>query len=176
MSRYHPALVVLHWLLALMIIAALIAGNVILENTPNSDPEKLVSLRLHMSLGTAILVLMLIRLALRLFTPRPPHADTGNALLNATGTAMHWAYYVVVIAMSASGLGIAYLAGLPAIVFGGSGTPLPADFNDLVPRTAHGILGTVLGLMILAHIAAGFWHHYRLKDNIFARMRFGRRG
>lgn len=175
MSRYHPALVALHWLLALMILGALVAGTVILEGTPNDDPFKLTSLAMHMSLGIAILVLMLVRLGVRLSTAKPPEADTGSALLNVGARATHWLFYLLVLGITASGIVMANLAGLPAIVFGGSGDPLPADFDDLAPRAVHGVLTTLLGLLILAHVAAALWHQFVRRDGLFARMWFGDR-
>ena len=175
MSRYHPILVVLHWLLAAMVIGGLIAGTFILDATPNSDPFKLISLRMHMSLGMAIGVLMLGRLATRLFTKTPPHAATGNALLDKLGVLTHWAFYIVVLAMVASGLATANMADLPAIVFGGSGAPLPEDFSAIPPRKAHGALASLLILLVLLHIAAGLWHQYVRKDGLFSRMWFGNR-
>lgn len=175
MTRYHPFLVVLHWLLALMIILGLVMGSNVLAATPNDDPFKLVSLRMHMGMGMAILVLMLIRLATRLFTAKPPHADIGSPLINRLGVAAHWLFYIIVIAMCASGLAIANMAGLPEIVFGGSGAALPVDFNAYPPRRAHGALATLLMLLILGHVAAGLWHQYGRKDGLFARMWFGER-
>ena len=175
MSRYHPALVILHWLLATMIIGGLVAGTFILEATPNSDPFKLISLRMHMSLGMAIGVLMLVRLAPRLYTKTPPHAETGNAMLDKLGVLSHWAFYVIVLAMVGSGLATANMADLPAIVFGGSGTPLPEDFSAFPPRKAHGALAKLLILLVLLHVAAGIWHQYGRKDGLFSRMWFGSR-
>ena len=116
--RYHPVLVTLHWLLAVLIIGGLIMGGNVLAETPYDDPFKLTALRMHMGIGIAILVLMLVRLLVRVTTKKPPHADIGNDLLNRGSVAAHWAFYILVIAMCASGLAIANMAGLPAIVFG----------------------------------------------------------
>ncbi len=175
MTRYHPALVVLHWLLAIMIIGGLIMGGNVLAETANSDPAKMLSLRMHMGMGMLILALMVIRLLVRLFTSKPPRSDIGNDLANKGGVAAHWAFYVVVIAMCGSGLAIANMAGLPAIVFGGSGAPLPETFDNLPPRGAHSALATILTLLILAHVGAGLWHQYVRKDGLFSRMWFGNR-
>ena len=174
MPRYHPALVVLHWLLATMIFGGLIAGTFVLAATPNSDPFKLISLGMHMSLGIVIGVLMLLRLAIRLLTTRPPHAATGNALLDKLGVLTHWGFYIIVLAMVASGLATANMADLPAIVFGGSDAPLPQDFSAFLPRKAHGILARLLALLVLLHITAALWHQYMKKDGILSRMWFGR--
>jgi cytochrome b561 len=175
MTRYHPLLVALHWLLAAMIIGGLIMGGNVLAETPNDDPFKLVSLRMHMGMGIAILALMLIRLATRVSTAKPPEADIGHPLLNRLGAATHWLFYLLVIAMCASGIAIANMAGLPAIVFGGSGEPLPADFSAFPPRAAHGIIATLLGLLILAHVGAWAYHQFVRKDGLIRRMWFGNR-
>jgi hypothetical protein len=47
-SRYHPLLAALHWLLALLLIAALALGALVLVNIPNSSPMKIEALRSHM--------------------------------------------------------------------------------------------------------------------------------
>lgn len=175
MKRYHPFLVVLHWLLALMIIMGLIMGGNVLSATPNDDPQKLIYLKIHMGMGMLILALMLIRLITRFMTQTPPHADIGNSLLNKVGVATHYLFYLVVILMAGSGLAIANMAGLPEIVFGGSGAALPADFSEYPPRLAHGILSVVLGLLIIGHIAAFVYHQFIRKDGLFSRMWFGQR-
>ena len=40
-SRYHPALVALHWFLAGFIVLALALGMFVLKAIPNSSPQKL---------------------------------------------------------------------------------------------------------------------------------------
>ncbi|MBO6638270.1 MAG: cytochrome b/b6 domain-containing protein [Roseitalea sp.] len=174
-KRYHPLLVTLHWLLALMIGVALFAGGVLLAETPNSDPDKIFMLRAHMSIGILILLLMLVRLVVRARTEKPPHVETGNGLLDRAGVWMHWTLYAVVILMAGSGIGISVLAGLPPIVFGGSGDPLPADFWAYPPRYAHAILANILMALIVLHIAAFAWHQWIRKDSLFRRMWFGDR-
>lgn len=175
MTRYHPFLVALHWLLALLIVMALVFGNFALSAMPNSDPEKVMALRGHMTVGLIILVLMVIRLVVRATTTKPPHADIGNATLNTLSRWAHGLLYLLVFGMIASGMGIAAMAGLPPIVFGGSGDPLPETFMDLPPRIAHGVIGTLLGLMVLGHIGAAFYHQIVRRDRLMGRMWFGKR-
>lgn len=175
MNRYHPILVGLHWLLALFIIVSLIMGTFMLAETPNSDPSKLFGLQMHMGTGVLILLLMIVRLVTRVRTVQPPHADIGIPLLNRLGIATHWLLYVIVFLMCASGIGISVLAGLPDIVFFGSGDNLPENFDHLLPRTAHGILANLLMLLVAAHIAAALYHQLVKKDGLFSRMWFGTR-
>src|SRR6478672_6423776 len=50
-SRYHPLLVTLHWLLAVLIPAMLCVGFFLLAPMPNIDPQKIGILLIHMSVG-----------------------------------------------------------------------------------------------------------------------------
>lgn len=118
---------------------------------------------------------MIIRLFIRIFTSRPPSADIGNETLNKLGTATHYLFYVVVILMAGSGLAIANMAGLPEIVFGGLGAPLPESFHVYPPRIAHGILSIVLLFLIIGHISAFIYHQFIRNDALFSRMWFGKR-
>lgn len=175
MTRYHPLLVSLHWLLALLIVASLAMGRFSLSAMENSDPDKLFALRAHMAVGIAILALMAFRLVVRMATAHPPLASTGNATLDTLGKWTHRAFYLFVIAMAGSGLTLSLLAGLPDIVFGGSGASLPADFSAYLPRAVHGVLAAVLALMIAGHVAALLFHQFGRRDRLLSRMWFGRR-
>ena len=173
-SRYHPLLVTLHWLLALLIIGALTVGFW-LASTPNADPEKIGVLRLHMSVGMLILALMVVRFGVRTLTSRPPPATTGSPLLDRIAPITHYGFYVLVVLMVVSGYATGVLAGLPAIVFGHSGAPLPADFMVYPTFLAHGAIALLLVGAILLHVLAAIYHQYVRKDGLFKRMALGSR-
>jgi cytochrome b561 len=169
MPRYHPLLVGLHWLLALLILFALAMGTFSLKEIPNASPEKL------MIAGVAILALMLVRLGLRLWLPRPAPATTGNRFLDRLGVGVHYGFYLLVILMAASGIATAVQAGLPAIVFGGSGAPLPESFWVYRPRAVHGVIAKLLLALVALHVAAALYHQVVRRDRLVARMWFGPR-
>lgn len=173
-TRHHPALVVLHWLLAVLLVVALAMGTLSLQNLPNSSPDKVFALRGHMIAGGLILVLMLARLVLRLRTRRPAAVSTGHPALDRLAPAMHAALYGLVFVMAGSGIGMAVLAGLPAIVFGGVGS-LPANFDALLPRAVHGAAAALLMALIALHVAAALYHQFVRRDGLMSRMGFGRR-
>src|SRR5215475_7458692 len=102
-SRYHPALVVLHWFLAVLITAALALGALVMVKIPNTDPMKLEALRSHMTGGLLILALMLVRLFIRSQTAHPDPATASNAKLDRLAWLSHRAFYVVVLGMAGSG-------------------------------------------------------------------------
>jgi cytochrome b561 len=111
-SRYHPALVVLHWALAFLIIAALALGALVMVNIPNTSPMKIEALRSHMAGGMVILVLMLIRLAIRTRTAHPQPASAGHPLLDRLAFVSHRMFYGTVVVMAGSGIIMALQTGL----------------------------------------------------------------
>jgi cytochrome b561 len=174
-SRYHPALVALHWFLAAFIVLALALGTFVLKTIPNSSPQKLEALRAHMIGGGVILTLMMVRLAIRLRSARPEGATTGNPVLDRIARVSHRAFYGLVAGMIATGLATALLADLPAIVFGGSGASLPASFAVFPTRVIHGLIAKIFVALIAVHATAAFYHHFVLRDGLLKRMWFGRR-
>jgi cytochrome b561 len=174
-SRYHPALVALHWLLAAFIAGALVLGMFILKTIPNSSPVKIEALRAHMTGGAAILALMIARLVIRLVTARPEPATIGSPILDRIARLSHIAFYGLVGGMVATGLATALLAGLPDIVFGASGVPLPESFTVFPTRVMHGVLAKLLAALIFVHASAALYHHFIRRDRLLARMWFGRR-
>jgi cytochrome b561 len=173
-SRYHPALVVLHWALALLIIAALALGALVMVNIPNTSPMKLEALRSHMSGGMAILALMLIRLVIRSRTAHPPTVSAGHPLLDRLAWLSHRMFYGTVIVMAGSGIIMALQTGLFDTVFLGNGN-LPADFWAFPVRFVHYVASRILMTLIAIHIAAAFYHALVLRDGLLRRMFFGRR-
>ncbi len=173
-SRYHPLLVALHWVLALLIIAALALGALVMVKIPNADPMKIEALRSHMSGGVLILILMLVRLFVRMRTRHPAPATAGNPLLDRIAWLSHRMFYVAVLGMAGSGLVMALQARLFGIVFGGHGS-LPPDFWVFSLRTVHYVFSRLLMALIALHVAAALFHTLVLRDGLLRRMFFGRR-
>jgi cytochrome b561 len=173
-SRYHPALVALHWLLAVLIVGALALGALVMAKIPNSDPAKIEALRAHMTGGVLILALMMVRLALRARTAHPAPASAGHPLLDRLAWGSHRLFYLLVLGMAASGSATALEAGLPEVVFAGRGA-LPADFWVFAPRAVHYAVSRALMLLIALHVAGALYHTVVRRDGLVRRMGFGRR-
>jgi len=174
-ARYHPLLVALHWLLAFLIIAALFAGFFLLAAMPNSDPQKIRVLLVHMAAGMTILALMVVRFIVRMLTSRPAPATTGHPLPDRIAPITHYGFYVLVLLMVGTGYATAILAGLNRIVFQGSGEPLPESFAAYPTFIAHGYIALLLAGFIVLHVLAALYHQFIRKDRLFRRMWFGRR-
>jgi len=171
-SRYQPVLVALHWLVALMIIGLLCLGFFVLANMPNSDPKKLDILVWHMTGGMVVLVLMIPRLIIRIWSARPAKAATGSPLLDRLAPIAHDSLYVIVFLMIATGWTTGWLI---SSVFQPNGPPLPDTFGVFPTFRAHAVLAALLAFLIVAHVAAALYHQVVLKDGLFRRMWFGER-
>ncbi|SMR72153.1 cytochrome b561 [Aliiroseovarius halocynthiae] len=175
MKRYHPLLVSIHWIVALMVLLALLVGGPALAELENSDPDKIFALAGHMIWGIVIGTLMIIRLITRFSTQTPPEADAGHAMLNFGAKLAHWGLYLLIFGMVGSGLGLALSADLFAISFGSSAATLPLDFKDLTARQAHGLIANLLLLLVALHLLGWAYHQFIRKDHLFRRMWFGKR-
>lgn len=111
-NRYHPFLVSLHWAVALLTLAALFFGAMILAHIPNRAPYKIPGLSKHMIVGTAVLVLVLVRLLVRRATTLPPTASAGNTFLDKATRVLRGLLYATLICQALTGLTLAYQARL----------------------------------------------------------------
>ena len=170
MKRYHPILVVIHWVMLVLIVKAWTSGQFVLEHTPNSDPGKIGAFRMHMTVGLIAGALLILRLITKVRSEQPPHAKTGSALLDKAGVWAHWAFYVVILLIVASGMGTVSFTGLIEIVFLGSGAPLPENFDDVPPFGACEFGAAILFLLVIGHVFAALFHQYWLKDGLLSRM------
>lgn len=168
-ARYHPLLIVIHWISAFLVIVMLLVGMFSLKQMSNTE-SKIVPLAIHMATGITILLLTIIRLVVRLSTRLPAPARSGSAFLDGVARLTHVLLYLLTIAMALAGMGTASQSGLIQIVFGGSGAPLPEDFFAFPARFGHRYLAFALLALTGLHVAAAFYHQFLRRDNLLARM------
>jgi cytochrome b561 len=105
-KRYHPALVVLHWLIVILIFATayfvLAAGEG--RRGFGFTIAGLPTIGIHMILGLSVLLLMVVRLVVRLATRHPAWATAGNRLFDILGVLTHWGLYLFTFAITITGL------------------------------------------------------------------------
>jgi len=171
-TRYHPILVILHWLLAIMISMQLGFGYFVIARFPNSDPNKLGPLSGHMGIGTAVIVLMFIRLITRYFTIHPEPTASQRQGIGTLRTPIHIALYLVIFTTALSGWFTGFLI---AHLYETPGNTLPADFAQYPTRVIHVWMALVLFLLILLHIAAAVKERAVGDKNILGRVWFGKR-
>lgn len=192
-KRYHPALVVLHWIIAILIFATPLFvqdGGEGRREGGSFNPGGVSTLGIHMILGISVLVLLVIRLIIRWRTQRPDWATIGSGFLDKIGELTHWALYFFTFAITITGIILAVQTNRLARVFGLGGGTLPqftpgqfppGGVEGRFPRGGgfflgafHGLSWTLLLLLIILHIGAALYHQFIRKDNLLGRMWFGR--
>ncbi|MCC5955697.1 MAG: cytochrome b/b6 domain-containing protein [Natronohydrobacter sp.] len=168
-DRYGTVAISIHWLTALLVLLLLMTGFQAADT--NDSLAKAALLRWHIPAAFLLLVLTLARLVwwLRFDVKPRPLAQTWQ-----TGLArfVHGAFYVVLLGMVASGIGMMVLSGAGPIVFGGAGS-MP-DFHEVPPRVPHGLGARLLVGMVLLHAGAALFHQLVMRDGTLRRMWFRR--
>jgi len=81
-------------------------------------------------------------------------------------------FYVAIIAMAASGIGMLSLSGAAGIIFDPGAVALP-DFWKYAPRVPHAIGARALLALLLLHVGGALFYPFIMRDRIFARMGIG---
>ena len=181
MQRYSRPSILLHWLVAILIIAAFILGNVMADMS--FSPTKLKYFSWHKWLGVTILGLVAIRLLTRLFSTVPAYPDSMPGWQKKSASALHGLLYILMFAIPLSGYFYTSAAGYPVVYLYPVVYPvvhmgmveLPtfiAPNPELKPilKDLHEILTKILFVVFCLHVAAAFKHLIINKDGIFQRM------
>ena len=168
-EKYNFPQTVLHWVSAVLVVFLLMIGSLVLSELPNTDPNKITSLKGHMILGFLALLLTVTRIVWRKKSTQPAAVKTGSTFLDKSAGMAHIALNLIVLFVSMSGIGIALQAGLGEIVFLGNGL-LPVNFFEFPARITHGLLTKVLLGLVLLHVIAALYHQFIIKDGLFKRI------
>lgn len=168
-NHYGIVPVTIHWLSAALIIALLGLG---FRASSTVDPEAKASLlQIHATLGITILLLTLARIIWWRLDKKPAPVGGSPQWQDLSAKAVHVLFYIVILGMAASGIGMFVLSGAGPVVFGGEGS-LP-DFSQYPPRIPHGIGARAMVVLLVLHAGAALYHHFVKRDATLRRMWFG---
>ena len=168
--RFNPLQRLLHWLMAICIVAMLFIGVGMVSTIM---PKYLTLVSIHKPLGATILVLALIRLAVRLVYGAPPLPVDLPAPMKLAAQLSHYAFYVLMIGLPLIGWGMLSAAAYPVVLYGGVHLPaiLPqSDSLHTLLWNAHFYLAFVFFALILLHVAAALFHALVRRDGVFEAM------
>ena len=112
-QRFTPLQRLLHWLMAVCILAMLFIGVGMVSTVM---PKYLTLVSIHKPLGIAILVLALIRLAVRLRYGAPPLPADLPEPMKLAADLSHYAFYALMIGMPLIGWGMLSAAAYPVVL------------------------------------------------------------
>jgi cytochrome b561 len=169
-TRFTALQRLLHWLMAISILAMLFIGVGMVSTVM---PKYVPLLATHKTLGIAILVLALIRIAVRLRSGTPPLPRDLPVPMRLAAKLSHYALYALMIAMPLLGWGMLSAADYPVILLGGVRLPriLPqSDRLHTLLWDAHHYLAFVFFALVLLHLAAALYHALVRRDGVFSAM------
>jgi cytochrome b561 len=161
---------VLHWTMAVLILAMLFIG-VGMVATVSEKHQWLLAI--HKPLGIAILLLAIVRLAVRLRNPPPPLPADLPALQKLAAHLSHWLLYALMIAMPLIGWAMLSAGGYPVMLTSSLRLPAILPENALAfawLRTAHGVFAYLLFFTFLAHMGAALYHGLIRRDGVLRSM------
>lgn len=171
--RYKAIVVWIHWITALVVVTQVVVGFAFHRFFERGTPERMEMFAWHKTLGALILLLALIRLAVRLMNPPPPYPSDFPKWERFAAVWSHRLFYVLLIALPLTGLAAVSgraEGGTVPLLFGLSLPAIPGlaeenDFGDV-----HEILvWTTLALVVL-HISAALYNQFRSTTNVADRM------
>ncbi|ACT48025.1 cytochrome b [Methylotenera mobilis] len=170
-TRYTLTAIVIHWLMALLLIALFAVGLYMHEL--KFSPFKLQIYSWHKWAGVTAFMLVMLRLAWRI-KHRPPVLPWTISKLAKLGAHIgHGVLYFLMIAIPLSGWLMSSAKGFQTVYFGV--LPIP----DLLAKdkalgdslqAVHMILSYSMAAVVLGHITAAIKHHVLDKDDVLRRI------
>lgn len=180
-DRYTRTAMLLHWLVAVLIIA-----NLVLIWTMSLDPKPLVRpmINLHKSIGLTVLGLVLIRVLWRLTHRPPPLPQSYPAIERGGAHLAHLVLYVLILGLPISGYihdsAFAQAAAHPLRLYGLVPFPRIGPIMALDPATkqrvhdfwfsVHGFLAYGLYALLALHVLGALKHQLLDRQPELARM------
>jgi cytochrome b561 len=164
---------VLHWLMAIAILAMLFIGVGMVATVA---PKYVPLVAIHKTLGIAILVLVVIRIVVRLRSGTPPLPMDLPPPMKLAAVLSHYALYASMIAMPLIGWAMLSAGGYPVVLLWGIHLPPIAPHSGSLHAllwTAHQVLAFAFFALILLHLAAGLFHAFIRRDGVFESMTSG---
>jgi cytochrome b561 len=169
-QRFTPVQRLLHWVMALCILAMLFIGVGMVSTVA---PKYLTLVSIHKPLGMAILVLALIRLVVRLRYGAPPLPPDLPEPMKLAAHLSHYALYALMIAMPLIGWGMMSAAAYPVKLWRGVYLPSILPLSDSLHTAlwnAHFYLAFLFFALILMYVAAALFHALVRRDGVFDAM------
>ncbi|MEJ7926239.1 YceI family protein [Sphingobium sp. AN641] len=168
MQRYSRIAMALHWIIAFAIAFQISVGWAL----EDLGARGFALYQLHKTVGITILLLTLVRIAVRFTKPRP--APTEGGWEGALAKAVHLGLYLFMLGAPLTGWALVSTAKVkvPTLLFGIiplPHLPLPAAAHELT-EGGHGLLAWFGILLFLLHVAGALRHQLLLRDGLVWRM------
>ena len=170
-QNYTRTSIVLHWLMALLIIATWIVG-ILIDDIPKG-PLRVTTISWHKWIGVTIMFLWIVRSLWRI-THRPPDINASMPawqikIMNIT----HIGLYLLMLAIPTTGWLMSSAKGYTVNYFGWFELPDLVEANKALGhnlKEVHEFLANSIMVLIALHIAGVIKHQFIDKDGLLSRM------
>ena len=170
-DRYTRTAVTLHWLIALLISAALPLG-LYMHDLPLS-PHKLRMYSYHKWIGVTVFLFSVIRLTWRATHRPPPMPETMRNWEKIVAESVHFLLYALIFIIPISGWLMSSAMGFQTVWFGVLPLPDLVGKNKVLADQLHEVhenLNYGMLLLLLAHVGGALKHHFIERDDVLVRM------
>lgn len=168
--HYGTTAKVLHWVVVALVLTQYLIGWLMPNITRKMSPG--LGMTWHVSIGTTILAVIVVRLIWRLAHPVAPESSL-LPYQRITSEAVHWLLYLLILATTLSGWLFASARGWTISWFFLGRLPMLTGGN---PALVHMIDGWhqdfewALLILIGIHVATAFLHLFYYRDGVMRRM------
>ena len=167
--NYGTTAKVLHWTIVALLVAQYSIGW-LMPDVHGGPPG--VPMTLHISIGTVILALIVVRFLWRLTHPVAPESSL-PPWQRITSEAVHWLLYLLVLLTTASGWLFASARGWDVSWFFIAPLPMPTAGDRALVKALDGWHQNFMwALLVVAglHVVAAFVHLFWYRDGVMRRM------
>lgn len=163
----------LHWLVFALLFVQFLIGWTMPEIHRGTPQQGLIDW--HLSVGTALMFVVVLRLVWRFMRPTPP-ASTMKPWEIKLAKLTHAALYLLLLVIPVLGWAAAGYFGYSVHLFGLFTLPAIADNTMQWAHEAgdvHGTLTWVLLGVVGLHVLGALWHYFIRRDRVMQRMLTG---
>jgi cytochrome b561 len=167
--RYGTTAKVLHWSIVVLLIVQYLVGW-LMPDVHGGPPG--VPMTWHISIGTVVLALIMVRFLWRLTHPVAPESSL-PAWQRFSSEAVHWLLYVLVLLTTLSGWLFASARGWHVTWFFVAPLPMLTSGDPALVKVLNGWHQNFMWTLLMVaglHVVAAFVHLFYYRDGVMRRM------
>jgi cytochrome b561 len=171
-ERYSGTTRLIHWVMAVLILATIPAGFVMVQPGLERGVQNTLFV-FHKNVGVLLLILVALRLCWRLMRPAPPLPATVPGWQARIAGLSHAALYALMVVMPVAGYVRVKAGGFPIESLDALGVPSLVPRSDAlaeVAKTIHYGAGLAIAAVICLHVGAALFHGIVKRDGVVSRI------
>lgn len=171
-SGYVNTARALHWIMAALILLTVPAGLIMVQDDVGRDIKNVLFIY-HKNVGVLLLILVLLRLAVRWRHSPPAKPSSLPVWQVRVADATHTLLYALLVIVPVAGFIRVRAGGFPIEALDALGVPLFVPRSDALAeqaKTVHYLAGLMIMACMALHISAALFHGIVKRDGVVARM------